>query len=1345
MGDLAVTLELKGKQTVHWSAPPKLSDHVRPLSVTIGQDPAGMGLEVAQVEWAATAPPTLDVMAKLHSARLGKRVCPVVVAAADSTGGVWLLGPTPGSQIVGPVPIDRAKRLLQSVLDQPSGLMARHRLVSLYDALSSTGLAGVANSGLFATNDLDRGARRRPDWQSATDKSQALLELRNDELLKALGYTTEKIGGNAKVLHTATDEPRAVAVLLGESEMFDASSARFSVSPVAYGLGIAAAQRVPWLIIARGSQIRLYPAQPHIGVGRKGQAETYFEVDLALLDDDTAGFLTLVFSGEALSDGGSVDHLLSSSVQYTVGLSERLRTKVYEEIVPTLSVAVAQQLPALGHELDRDGLDLAYQLTLRTFFRILFQAYAEDRKLLPYGENPRYDRNALNTVAKDLTENPDQPFDAESTSLWDDLTQVWRVIDKGDEAWSVPPYNGGLFSSDAELHPECALLDRVAVTNDVIGPALAALLIDTDDTGVTGPVDFRSLSVREFGTIYEGLLESNLALADVDLTIGKNDAWVPAGDGDDVVAQAGTVYFHNTSGQRKGTGSYFTPSFVVEHLLERALDPALDTHLERVAELLAAGDAAGAARAFFDFRVADLAMGSGHFLTAAIDHIEAKMAAFLTENDIPGVSRELRLLDEAARKAAGPESVEPEPSSLLRRQIARRCIYGLDVNPVAVELARVSIWIHTFVRGLPMSSLDHNLVCANSLTGIGSVDEALDVLVGGRKGNQLTVFDAPIEEALDSARETLADVAAAAEATRADSQAAAQASQQARADAETARLLFDAAVLRRIGLGELVGGDDPERIAEMARREAAQEAVAVLRPAHFPYLFPEVFLRERPGFDVLIGNPPWEKLHVEEHQWWGLRFPGLRSRPMKVRTTAIKRLQSERPDLVSEYEADIASTDTIRQAIGAGPYPGIGSGHIDLYKAFAWRNWLVLRADGQAGIVLPRAAMSGSGTENWRREVLTGGTFNDVCIVTNTGHWVFPGVDGRYTIAFVVFERSQSTADLATCGPFQSREEFDAGRDDLAVIPIDEFLTWTETAILPLIADGAALRVMQLLRRVPPLGANLGGAPFVRPVQGDMNASSNADLFDTDLEHPVGPIPVLTGSSFNLWDPDFGEPYAYADHGLITHLLTKAQHTTTLKSSAFFGLEIESADDLPIRRARIAFRDVARATDSRTVIAALLPPGASAVHKAPYLLRLMGDERDEAFLLGVLCSTPLDWYARRFVEITLSFQLLNTFPIPRPDRDDRRRARVIELAGRLAAVDDRYADWAAAVGVAVGSVTEAERPELIAELDALVAHLYGLDRDDVVHIFETFHRGWDYHDRLAKVLGYYDSATGEQS
>ena len=185
-------------------------------------------------------------------------------------------------------------------------------------------------------------------------------------------------------------------------------------------------------------------------------------------------------------------------------------------------------------------------------------------------------------------------------------------------------------------------------------------------------------------------------------------------------------------------------------------------------------------------------------------------------------------------------------------------------------------------------------------------------------------------------------------------------------------------------------------------------------------------------------------------------------------------------------------------------------------------------------------------------------------------------------------------------------------------------------------------------------------------------------------------------------------------------------------------MAIEDVHDLPVCRARVAVRDVARATDSRTAIACLLPPGVAVMHAAPYLLRLEGDESDEAFVLGVLCSIPFDWYARRIVELHLTFELLGSMPVPQPDLDDPRRARVVEIAGRLAAVDDRYDVWANAVGVPVGSVTEAEKPELIAELDALVADLYGLSRDDVEHVFATFHRGWGYQPRLTKVLSYFE-------
>lgn len=1336
-GNWRVELGLVGKQTITWAPPARCPSGLHPESVTLGPDDAGMALEVATASWSGNGSPTREAMAQLHAARLGKRLCPVVILGVKGDEA-WVFGPNAQAPVVGPLPTEQATRLLQAALDQASGLLARQRLAALYEALDGTAMPGVANAGLFATHELRGGARRRADWQEATEKAKALLGLRREALVKALGFSTERSGGHALVLATAHPHPRAVAVLLEESEAFDAESARFSVSPIAYGLRVAARQEVPWLIVARGSQLRLYPAKPNVGVGRKGQAETYFELDLALLTDETAGFLPLVFSGAALDEGGTAGELLGSSAQYAVGLSERLRTKVYDDIVPNLSLAVAGQLPDLGHPLDRAGLDLAYQLTLRIFFRLLFQAYAEDRKLLPYGENPRYDRNALNTVASDLTENPDQPFDAESTALWDDLAQVWKVIDKGDSAWSVPPYNGGLFSSDRELHPEGALLARITVTNDILGPALRALLIDTADDGTTGPVDFRSLSIREFGTIYEGLLESNLALADVDLTLGKDDIWLPAGKGDEVVAPAGSVYFHNTSGQRKGTGSYFTPSFVVEHLLERALDPALDDHLERIEVLLTNDDTAGAARDFFDFRVADLAMGSAHFLTAAIDHIEAKMAGFLAEHDIPGVTQELRLLEAAARDASGPDAPDPEPSSLLRRQIARRCIYGLDVNPVAVELSRVSIWIHTFVRGLPMSSLDHNLVCANSLTGIGSVDEALDVLVPGRKGNQLTVFDAPIEGALERARDVLADVAAAAEATRPEAEAAARAAQRARTEAETAELLFDSAVLARIGRGDLVAHPDPEKIAALASEPVAQEAVRVLCPAHMPYLFPEVFLGERDGFDVLIGNPPWEKLKVEEHQWWGLRFPGLRSRPMAERTPRIAALKQERPDLLAEYEAEIEASEAMRKVLIAGPFPGIGAGHIDLYKAFAWRNWHLVRRDGRFGIVLPRAALTGAGTEAWRRAILDDGTFTDVCVITNTGEWVFKGVDGRYTIAFTVASRTDENSSLGMCGPFHTKEEFDSGRDDLATVPVEEFLGWTSTAMFPLIPEPASARVFRQMRTRPEFRAG-----HLRPVI-ELRPVEDRARIHTDVASPAGPIPVLTGGSFNLWDPDYGDPYGYGTEDLVDHLLEKTVRTTRLRASPFHGMTIATADDLPISRPRVAFRDVARGTDSRTVIAALLPPGVAVMHACPYLLRSAGDERDEAFVLGVMSSIPFDWYARRIVELHLTFELLGSMPIPAGALSDARRARVVEIAGRLAAIDGRYADWADAVGVPLGSVTtEAEKGDLIAELDALVARLYGLDRDDLEHVFETFHRGWDYLPRLDRVLSYFDSIDGQ--
>jgi hypothetical protein len=173
---------------------------------------------------------------------------------------------------------------------------------------------------------------------------------------------------------------------------------------------------------------------------------------------------------------------------------------------------------------------------------------------------------------------------------------------------------------------------------------------------------------------------------------------------------------------------------------------------------------------------------------------------------------------------------------------------------------------------------------------------------------------------------------------------------------------------------------------------------------------------------------------------------------------------------------------------------------------------------------------------------------------------------------------------------------------------------------------------------------------------------------------------------------------------------------------------------LPVRHPRIAWRDSSRATDSRTVRMALVPPNTVLVHQAYTLFWREGGPREEAYALGVMSSLPFDWYARQLVESHVTVEFINSAPIPVPNPDNPLRRLVEVTGGRLAAVDDRFGRWADQVGVPVASVAEGEKASLVAELDAAVGLLYGLSNEDMTMIFEGFHAGWDYWARLQAVL-----------
>lgn len=1302
--------------------------------IYVGGGDHDLALHVVTAVYKGSGEPTAAQLKNLHKLRTDDRMAPVVLVVEVDPQHCVVFGYNADWAPTRKIEYSAVARILQAALDEPNPIAARERINTLREALETTALPGIKNSGLFANHELATGVPTRPDFDKACKRSVPLLSLTGTPLLNGLGFTHTSAGNNAYLLRGTGNGNLAVAVMLQDEEMFAAPSNRLNGLPVARGLAVAEEHNVSWIILLRRHKIRLYPAQLGLGVGRKGLTETYVEIDVPQLTDANAGYLSLIFSAEALAEGGTAYEIMESSRQYAVGLGERLREKVYEEIIPLLSVAVAKSVKGRKHSFTPELLTRAYDLTLRIFFRILFQVYAEDRKLLPLGENLSFDKLALKTLARKLAADRNLYKSADSTELWEQLSKVWKAIDEGSAALGIPAYNGGLFSGDEELHPESAAIAELSIADDIMGPALRALLLDIGDVGDPVPIDFRSLGVREFGTIYEGLLESSLGVAEIDLTLDKDKNWVPVKKkSDQIFAPEGSVYFHNTSGQRKGSGSYFTPSFVVEHLLERSLDPALDTHLAKVAELVASGDDAAATEKFFDFRVADIAMGSGHFLTAAIDHIEKKMATFLAspEHPMPGVLKEILELEAAARTAVGIDGPDIDRSSLLRRQIARRCIYGLDLNPIAVELSRVSIWIHTFVRGLPMSSLDHNLVCGNSLTGIGTIDEALDVLAPSRVGkgknrHMISVNEHLITEVLNDAKETLVQASQMLELDKAQSRAAAKAAKKARQQAHKAARLFDAAVLRRIGRGALVAAEefDVDGLIGLAGADAAVDVLDPLKPAHMPSLFPEVFARDNPGFDVLVGNPPWEKLHVKEDAWWTKHRPGLLGLEKKVRDIEIKRLRRDRPDLVELLEREVSAKDLVKVAVGSGQFPGIGAAHIDLYSAFAWRNLQLIRNEGMTSLVLPKSAWSGASLAEWRRYVLEQCSIQSLVYLVNEKKWVFPEVDGRYSFSLCVLKRSMAEVALFS-GPYYSLTELWNCKNDVAAVSPTELLGWSENASFPSLPATRSLSVFRKFQGHKSL-VDPGAQNIARLNQGDFNITTHRGLFELGAPTRATEIQVLGGGSISLWNCDHNGAYGHADRKALMGWL-RTNHKTRHAES----------DYLPCEVARIAIRQISRSTDTRTILSCLVPPECALASGAHYVSFLRNDPAREAFLLGVLGSQMFDWYARRWIELNVTFELLGPMPMPSYEPSSKTSRRVVELAGGLAAVDSRFAHWAEAVGVEVGKFKSLEKREsALVEIDALVAAAYGLSKSDVQHIFDTFHRNGNYRERCTAVLSH---------
>lgn len=1083
----------------------------------------------------------------------------------------------------------------------------------------------------------------------------------------------------------------------------------------------------------QADRVRLYPRGLGVGVGRRGRTDTWIEARTDLIRPDQTALLWLLFSAEALREGGSVDLLLEESRRFAAGLADRLRERIYDRVIPRPAEGIAKarglQRPTA------DDLRLTYAMALTVLFRLLFIAYAEDRDFLPFRAKEAYRTRALKTRAQQMYDRPDAPNVGDD--LWREVTALFEAVRRGKPAWGVPAYNGRLFETDPAVSEPGAALAAISLPDAEFQPVLRALLLDSPrDLGSAsaGPVDFRSLRVGEFGTIYEGLLESELALAEADLALKQEKGefvYVPARARDRVAVRAGEIYLHNRSGARKASGSYFTPAFAVDHLLDAALEPALAAHEQRLKAL----DETDAAEGFFDLRIADIAMGSGHFLVAAIDRVERKFSAMLADRPLPGVVAELAALRATAETLlrelgqAGTQTIED--AQLLRRLIARRCIYGVDLNPLAVDLARLSVWIHTFVPALPLALLDHSLVQGNALVGIATIRQLEERFAAS--GTRLFPVDANV--LLGDAAEPLRRLAKLADATLADIEAGRAAMEHARIAVAPTRALCDLVVAERMAPRTVRFQLDRwlEERATIQRHPArakAREVLAGLDVFHFPVTFPEVFLRRRPGFDVIFGNPPWEKLRVEAHEFWARHFPGLRGiKDTAGRDRIIARHARSRPDLVQLHAKERKAGKAMRDALH--DLPGMNTGHPDLIRAFMGRFLqLAARDAGRFGVVLPGDAFKIRGNEAVRGQLHAAASVVDVQMLTNRGERVFKGVHPQKTVALVAVEVGSGDGCRYIFRPeFHRREDFPVRT---ATLPVTRDGAWLRAysdglvqPTLPSADPSRAITIIEALMRAPHIGAH--PTLKVRRVYADVETSRGSkQLYAVHGDEP-DIWPVYGGDSFDIWQPDTGQYYARTTRRIVMPVVQAKRANArgdTPYARAPLPWRLDEARH-PCLGPRIAYRDITNRTNTRTLIAALIPGERVLTQSAPWVLWIEPSRplAQEAYLLGIMSSVPADWWMRCFVEGHVDEEAFNCLRVPDADVHDGLGARAVALAGRLACPDKRFAAWARAVGVEHGPLEPARKQAMIEELDAVVARLYGLSPDQLGHIFDTF-RDW---------------------
>ncbi|MGH9971496.1 MAG: Eco57I restriction-modification methylase domain-containing protein, partial [Pyrinomonadaceae bacterium] len=979
-------------------------------------------------------------------------------------------------------------------------------------------------------------------------------------------------------------------------------------------------------ILTNGKLWRLIPRELKL---QQRRFETYLEFNLARVLDawldspnlteqshliDEFLYFYLFFSPvahrEVAERRSLIVRAIDGSTEYRIGVGDRLKDNAFEAL--RLCIEGFLAWPSNGLDSTRD-LQAVREQSFILLYRLLFTMYAEDRQLLPYKVNRTYTINrSLGRLRDNVASRLDNirlkrelGYSSNEATIWAYLRELFDLVDRGHKTYGVPAYNGGLFDGEAHLF---------LTTNKIFDLYMAPII---DEIGRAfdplhshlgrSRVDYHDLSIQHLGSIYEGLLELQPHHASEMMVVisrrvqGRAEEKVQPLNkaieaGFNVTAikyPPGSVYLLTDKGERRATGSYYTPDHIVDYIVENTLGPLcnavsgqLTKEIAETEELFKAGigdereelgkQLASLSADFDDrilrLRVLDPAMGSGHFLLRACQYLAEEIATNPYTQDDEG------------DQLHGDESA----LTFWKRKVVEHCLYGVDMNPLAVELAKLALWLETVAADRPLTFLDHHLRRGNSLIGakvanLGLLHNEFGMISREfitQLEDQLHALLNPLIVIRDASSDTTEQVKA--KQKLLDVFERAREPFRALADLWTANVIdLKSELTSEHYQGAVALVSNAKEFRKIEKENWFQNTRTIASRSdvecfHWELEFPEVFFaevgrRSTPGFEAIIGNPPYDVLSEKE---------------------------SHRD--LSALRAFIAADNT---------YEPSRRGKNNLYKLFICRALDVLTEGGRFGFITPMAVLGDDQAADIRRRIVEVGAFTGIEAFPQKDdptNRIFPEAKLSTAVFTMIKERSPETSSRPFTARVHPGKLIDAASPSLQLttqsIPLYDPQNFT---IVSCSQDD-----WDLATRIMRTGRMKRLRESVEFFQGEVNETNERAKGNLTDDTHKGKL-VTRGASICLY---------------VTRQASQGEDLL-LDVEKFLADKGAETKAFHHRFARIGVQESCPQNNFRRIIAAYIPSGDFCNHKINYVPEHK-IEFPIYFLLALLNSKISDWYFR---------------------------------------------------------------------------------------------------------------------